>query len=182
MRFVRMLEDADPLVLWDTWSSIGDADGKVGGWPPFRLAETWYGRIETARKWEANSNERQAPTSVASLEKAARDDGFRVFRSAEKAVLRYRQTLADAAVAYALERADQVYAFEASPLPPEQGPFSLAAMDARRSPLVMLTRSLADRVKWLTGKEARWLMRHVQSREINVSAIHNVDGAGLWQQ
>ena len=35
---------------------------------------------------------------------------------------------------------------------------------------------------WRGNKKGTRLMRHERSCEINVSAIHNVDGAGLWQQ
>ena len=124
-------------------------------------AQAWREEIEVARKQTA-----PAP-ALASVEKAARDEGFRVFRTAAKSLLRYRQALADAAHADALERQTSIPVGEAT-LP-------LATASPWQSPLVLLARPPADRVKWLTETEYRWLTNYLGRRPVSAG---DDDGSG----
>jgi len=127
-----------------------------------------------AQAWHEASQEAGKQTSparaLASVEKAARDEGFRVFRTAVKSLLRYRQALADAADADALN-------LETS-IPPEAAPPAeghLRTASPWQSPLVSLARPPADRVKWLTETEYRWLTNYLGRRPVSPG---DGDGSG----
>jgi hypothetical protein len=87
-----------------------------------------------------------------------RVDGFRLYRSAAGAMLRYRQALRDAFAAHHLEESlgrgletpDEL-AIDAA----------MIGIESWRSPLIALTSPPASRVKWLTRKEQHWLFNYV---------------------
>ena len=112
-------------------------------------AQSWHDQLRLA------GNEAMASATV---ERAARDEGFRVFRSAVTAVLRYRQALVDAADAHALENAGQTQDmrpdlsldYDGDSIQPVSAPPWI-------SPLSVLERQPASRIKWLNNKEFSWL-------------------------
>jgi hypothetical protein len=85
-------------------------------------------------------------------------DGFRLFRSAAAAMLRYRQALRDAVVERRLESSLR------EGLPPEQENLIDRARDideSWQSPVAALARGSASRVKWLTRKEQQLLLNYL---------------------
>ncbi|WP_088348119.1 MULTISPECIES: hypothetical protein [Rhodomicrobium] len=101
----------------------------------------------------------------AKLEKLARDEGFRVFRSAARLMLRYRQALLDAVAerrmgsAQSLTRSADgeddrttIEIADGAPLEP---------VEPWISPLAELARPPANRIKWLTARETRHLRNYL---------------------
>jgi hypothetical protein len=113
----------------------------------------WQSRAE---HWHAQDRRVKAgQLSAADYEKAARDEGFRVFRSAAKAVLQYREALADAVTASALEHVTE------SEIPVEVASSTSVDPVVWQNPIAKLMRPPADRVKWLTEKECNWLTNYL---------------------
>jgi len=88
-----------------------------------------------------------------------RTDGFRLYRSAAAAMLRYRQALRDAAVARHLEDA-LGRGFEPANDDGSSGQTE-AGGETWRSPLRALVARPASRVKWLTAREQRALVNYL---------------------
>lgn len=85
-------------------------------------------------------------------------DGFRLFRSATAAMLRYRQALRDAVVERRLESALR------EGLPPEdqdQIDHPRDIDEPWQSPIAELARGSASRIKWLTRKEQELLLNYL---------------------
>jgi len=86
-------------------------------------------------------------------------DGFRLYRSAAAAMLRYRQALRDAATARFLEdslgRGDDAADAQYAGDPAEAG------IEPWQSPVRTLTRPPTSRVKWLNGKEQHLLLNYL---------------------
>ena len=101
-------------------------------------------------------------TSVAEAADDDRIEGFRLYRSAACALLRYRQAMRDAAVAMHLEtslgRGLETGAGELASDAIEAGEPSI---EPWQSPLRALASPPANRVKWLTGKEQHRLYNYL---------------------
>jgi hypothetical protein len=96
--------------------------------------------------------------SVAEASDEERIDGFRLYRSAAGAMLRYRQALHDAATARHLEES-LGRGIEATDEPAADS--SEPGIEPWRSPLGTLTLPPANRVKWLSKKELHSLFNYL---------------------
>jgi hypothetical protein len=117
--------------------------------------------------WEAQAQRWQLRIAGKNraAERGARDEGFRVFRSAAIAMFRYRQALFDAADAYALDDASKSEAILAHVQESE-------AIQARAqwvNPLSILERAPANQIKWLTNRELTWLANFVGVRLTSIA-------------
>jgi hypothetical protein len=95
------------------------------------------------------------------LAEAAEDErieGFRLYRSAAAAMLRYRQALRDAASARHLEQSLGRGLETADDLATDAG---ASSVEAWQSPLRALTLPSSSRVKWLTSKEQRQIANYL---------------------
>jgi hypothetical protein len=107
-----------------------------------------------------------------------RVDGFRLYRSAATAMLRYRQALRDAAAAWhleesigqGLETAEALVAIDQV----ETG------FDSWRSPLRALAVPPASRVKWMTKKEQHRLFNYLGGQADEEDADEPDDETGHW--
>src|SRR6266478_3870380 len=120
-------------------------------------------------------------TSVAEASDEERIDGFRLYRSAAGAMLRYRQALRDAATARHLEES-LGKGLEAA----DAGPATDAAersMEPWRSPLSRLTLPPANRVKWLNRKEQHSLLNYLGdlADEEDTEPSEDANEAGPWK-
>jgi hypothetical protein len=120
-------------------------------------------------------------TTVAQASDEERIDGFRLYRSAAGAMLRYRQALRDAATARhleeslgrGLEAADTEPATDAAKPP----------MELWRSPLSALTSPPTNRVKWLNRKEQHSLLNYLggPADAADVEPSEDENETGNWR-
>jgi hypothetical protein len=105
-------------------------------------------------------------------------DGFRLFRSATAAMLRYRQALRDAAVERRLESSLR------EGLPPEEQDLIDRPRDLDepwQSPVAELARGSASRIKWLTRKEQQLLLNYLGgARDVDEDTDDEENGSG-WE-
>lgn len=111
----------------------------------------WEGR---ALMWKQLRIAGKDAAAVATVERAARDEGFRAFRSVAIAILRYRRALIDAADAYGLDHA----ATSEAMLEHAHDGEAVQAINRWVNPLATLERASANGIKWLTDRELRWLV------------------------
>jgi hypothetical protein len=116
-------------------------------------------------------------TDVAAAGNDEATDGFRLYRSAAAALLRYREALRDAATGWHIERAmsggSSVVEDEHAEAMPEEG-------GSWQSPLAELGSPPADRIKWLTRKEQNLLFNYLGGPAEEDDASED-DAAGPWQ-
>ena len=120
----------------------------------------WRGRMDTAE------------TDRDKLEKLARDEGLRVFRSAARLILRYRQALLDAIAERRITNAQSlVYPIDGD----EDRTIEIAdgvpleSVEPWISPLADFARPPVDRIKWLTAREVRYLRNYLGTPPGNVA-------------
>jgi hypothetical protein len=105
-------------------------------------------------------------------------DGFRLFRSATAAMLRYRQALRDAAVERRLESSLR------EGLPPEDADLIDRPRDIDepwRSPMAELTGGSASRIKWLTRKEQQLLLNYLGGALDGNEDTDDEENASGWE-
>jgi hypothetical protein len=115
--------------------------------------------------------------AMAQISDDERVDGFRLYRSAACAMLRYRQALRDAAVTRQLEeslgRGLETHSGELVFDPVEAAETGASSW---RSPLGALTCEPAGRVKWLTGKEQQLLFNFLGGPSSDDGASEDAGG------
>jgi hypothetical protein len=131
-------------------------------------AADWRARMIKAHASYASEPERRAQ-SLHTLEKAASDEGFRLFRSAVRVLLRYRAAL-EAAIHERAEAEHKSFGDPSIPGEVDVEQIESVLLEPKPqwiSPLAMLRLPPANRIKWLTLKETSFLANYLGS---NLSA------------
>lgn len=106
-------------------------------------------------------------------------EGFRLYRSSAAALLRYRQSLLDAASAREIERSFS-RGFDGTELRWDVGRGVLGDQNAWHSPLHALARPPAHRVKWLTRREQHSLLNYLGGQAHDPDEEPDEESAQPW--
>jgi hypothetical protein len=120
-------------------------------------------------------------TAIAEASDEERIDGFRLYRSAAGAMLRYRQALRDAAIARHLE-ASLGRGLEGANTEPATDSAE-PTMESWRSPLSALMLPPTNRVKWLNRKEQHSLLNYLggPAEEADAEPSEDENEADNWK-
>jgi hypothetical protein len=136
------------------------------------IFDFWHDRALTWHRQLAEAGEPAQGRQIATVEKAASDEGFRLFKSTARTVLRYRAALEDAAGA-ASERRSLRFGHDS-----EDGGYDLEVHAADSAgataewsnPLADLLVAASGRIKWLNDREVAHLTNYLGSGNLKAPA------------
>jgi hypothetical protein len=160
---------------------------RLGSLDHMRQAQVMRAFLASRRRVEPDAIDDEAIVSFWTAQAVAAEEGegFRLYRSAARALLRYRKALQDAVTAAQIERALPLGgSTEYAGVDLERTEPAELSIDAWQSPLRLLSMPPANAIKWLNGNERLQLLNYLggprPDEDAAVAPTADAEEAARW--